>query len=248
MAAALQRIVRFQLSLLVAALGSACLPFAVPPARVESGIGARLLDREAASTSPSSTQAGAFRAGFHPTQLLSSPSDRTWDVGLGYRAEWRLHEQSPPLHGPYAELGFYPLRTGLGRTTRLRWGSYASADAVFEETTTPGPGATLGTLLELTGSTSGTFSSSDKDSAVAGAAFGQWAFGLFASTSLREVDRRFSQSVITGMSLRVPFAVGVACCFWPSFDAIDSSQVASSSSSRATPKRKYRAARPRRKQ
>jgi hypothetical protein len=239
----------------LAGLGSACLPFAVPPARVESGLGARLQDRDAASQHGVSAQAGALRAGFHPTQVMDSPGERKWDVGLGYRAEWRLHEQAPPLHGPYAEFGFYPLRARVGSGTRLRWGSYVSADAVFGEGTKPGPGATFGTLIEVTGSTSGTFSSTDQDSAVAGAAFGQWAFGMFASTSLREVDDSFSQSVITGMSLRVPFAVGVACCFWPSLASNDRSKVASSSSSastpnsrRSAPKRSYRVARPRRKQ
>jgi hypothetical protein len=238
----------------IAGLASACLPFAVPPARVESGLGARLHDPDPPSVPGASTQTVALRAGFHPTQVMDAPVDRKWDVGLGYRGEWRLNDHAPPLHGPYAELGFYPLRASVGRGTRLRWGSYASADAVFAESGTPGPGATLGTVFEVTGSTSGTFSRADQDTAVAGAAFGQWAFGLFASTSLREVDDRFSQSVITGMSLRVPFAAGVACCFWPSVASDDRTQVASSSSSKAAKqtrpspsKRSYRVARPRRK-
>jgi hypothetical protein len=234
--------------LLVAIAGSisGCLPFAVPPARVESGIGTRLFDREEPGGTSAATPTGVLRAGFHPTQLFDSAENRRWDVGLGYRLEWRLHEQTPPLQGPYAELGFYPLRLAVGRGTRFRWGSYTSADAVLRDGAGFGPGATLGTLIELSGTTSGTFSNADDQGGVAGAAFGQWAFGMFANTSLRAIDDRVSQSMTAGMSLRVPFAAGVACCFWPSLASSASKKsVARRSQDPPARRRRYRVARPR---
>jgi hypothetical protein len=224
------------------------MPFAVPPARVESGVGTRLPGRDLPSEPGIPTTAGVLRAGFHPTQLLGSAEQKKWDVGLGYRLEWPIHQQAPPLQGPYVEVGMYPLRVAVSRGTRLRWGSYTSADLVLGENSSFGPGATFGTLIELTGSTSGTFSQADNQGGVLGAAFGQWAFGMFANTSLREIDDHLSQSVTAGMSLRVPFAAGIACCFWPSLSSSSSSS--RSVAKRSQPperKRTYRVARPRRK-
>lgn len=260
---------RICIGIVLAGLGSACLPFAVPPARVETGLGARWFEREAPSSQDSVAEVGVVRAGFHPTQLLEAPAERSWDFGLGYRAEWRIDAKpategrSAALQGPYAEVGVYPLRASLGSGTRLRWGGYASADAVFGEDRKFGPGATLGTLLEVTGDGAGSFTSTDSEGGVTGLAYGQWALGLFAHASLRRADDRFSQSLITGLSFRLPFVAGVACCFLPEFSPNKDSDVASlgpefgasdtssSRSDRARPskskQRRYRAARPRRK-
>jgi len=236
---------------------SGCLPFAVPPSRIESGVGTRFYERDPATGVIAPKSAGVLRGAIHPTQVLGAPAERLFDVGLGYRGEWRLSEPGPALHGPYAELGLYPLRAPLGRRTRLRWGSYASADVVLADQRAPGVGATLGTLLELSGeSAGGSFSHVDEDSAVFGAAQGQWAVGLFANTALREVNDDFSQSVVTGMSLRLPFVVGVACCAWPRFGEREerhgvsksaSSRSKKSRKSEAPIRREHRAARPRRK-
>jgi hypothetical protein len=230
---------------------SGCVPFALPPARVETGIGTRLYaqDPSSGALGPQSTR--VLRGALHPLQLREDPASRLLDIGLGYRGEWLVAAPSAALHGPYAELGLYPVRASLSPRLRLRWGGYASGDALLSERQGPGFGATLGTLLEFSGETrSGSFAAVDDDATVFGTAQGQWAVGLFASTAVREVDDDFSQSVVTGMSVRVPLVVGVACCVWPKFGGHKSAGASThpgASPSRSRPaRRKYEVARPRR--
>jgi hypothetical protein len=200
------------------------------------------------STEPMPT--GSLRGGIHPVQVIPRPLERSFDAGLGYRADWQLEGTSPTLHGPYAEVGLYPLRLPLGKRTRLRWGGYASADGFIATGKVPGYGATLGTLLEISGTTAGTFSDEGSDGFVLGAVHGQWGVGAFANTSVREVDDEFSQGIVTGMSLRLSFTVGVVCCAVPDFGSNDSQEVRSSSgpskkkASRSM-RREHRVARPR---
>lgn len=213
---------------------------------------------------PGSRATGVLRAGFHPLQLVG-PGPPSWaDFGFGYRSEWVLDDTERPLHGPYAELGLYPVRPRLTNEMRLRFGGYTSADAVLTSAREPGLGATLGTLLEITGFSSDSFGHSDEDGAVAGMNHGQWAVGVFAATSFRNADDRFSQTLTTGLSFRMPFVAAVACCAWPRgdwhlFDS-DSSTSDVSSTPRSESKgwhrkrsepqrrREYYPARPRRKQ
>jgi hypothetical protein len=242
---------RFDWILPLVLSASGCLPFAVPPARVETGIGTRLYTRDPSNGALGPQSTRVLRGAIHPLQLRKDPANRLLDVGLGYRGEWLVAVPSPALHGPYAELGLYPVRASLSRRLRLRWGGYASGDALLSARQDPGFGATLGTLLEFSGETlSGNFSRVDTDSAVFGTAQGQWAVGLFASTAVREVDDDFSQSVVTGMSVRLPLVVGVACCVWPKFGQQKSAGASTQSGanpSRSRPaRRKYELARPRR--
>lgn len=231
-----------------------CVGFIVPPARVESGLGTRVHAPRTAEGKPGSRATGVLRAGFHPLQLVGPEAPPWADVGFGYRSEWVLDETEAPLHGPYAELGLYPVRTRLGARTRFRFGGYTSADAFLTPARDPGLGATLGTLAEVTGFSSAAFGSSDEDDLVAGASYGQWAVGLFASTSFRNANGRFSQALTTGFSLRVPFVVGFACCARPELDWLgDSTSKVDRGSTKARrkrsePKRRvYHPARPRRK-
>jgi hypothetical protein len=242
---------------------SACVPFLVPPARVESGIGTRVHPPKTPEGVEGSRATGVLRAGFHPLQLVGPGAPPWADFGFGYRSEWVLDDSEQPLHGPYAELGLYPVRSRLSNETRLRFGGYTSADALLTSAREPGYGATLGTLIEVTGFSSGAFGHSDGDDAVGGLSHGQWAVGLFANTSFRNADDRFSQTLSTGLSFRMPFVVGVACCAWPrgnwSLSELGSSTSDDSSEPRRSSKgshrkrsepekrREYHPARPRRK-
>ncbi len=191
-----------------------CVPFLVPPARVETGIGTRVHPPKTREGVQGSRATGLLRAGLHPLQLVG-PEAPTWaDFAFGYRSEWMLDDSERPLHGPYAELGLYPVRPRVSRSTRLRFGGYTSADAILSSGREPGLGATLGTVVELTGFSSGTFGHEDEEDTVGGVTHGQWAVGLFASTSFRNADDRFSQTLGTGLSVRLPFVFGVACCVW----------------------------------
>jgi hypothetical protein len=228
------------------------MPFAVPPARIEMGPGTVLHERNQPIDAAGPRNTTVLRGGLHPTQLLDAPAARLFDVGLGYRSEWQLELPEQTIHGPYAELGVYPLRLSVAPRTRVRWGGYASADAVLMRDRDPGLGATFGSLLEVTGEVrNGRFAKIDSDSTVVGAAQGQWAVGWFASTTLRELDDDFSQSLVTGLSVRLPFVVGLACCAWPRLGKRDrqverAAKVSAEKPPRTRPRRVYRPARPRR--
>lgn len=253
---------RWWLTGLTLAFGG-CVPFLVPPARVESGLGTRVHAPKSPEGVEGSRATGLVRAGVHPLQLIGPGAPLWADIAFGYRSEWLLDASEQPLHGPYAELGLYPLRPRLSRTTRLRFGGYTSADAVLASVREPGLGATLGALVEVTGFSSGAFGHSDGEDTVGGVSHGRWAVGLFASTSFRNVDQRFSQTLTTGLSLRIPFVAGIACCAWSAANLL--SDVAASTSDRAAMRsrsssgvqrkraeparrREYHPARPRRKE
>lgn len=158
-----------------------------------------------------------MRAGFHPLQMLDRPERGVLDVGAGYRAEW-LGSLPEPVHGPYAELGAYPVNALLSPSVRLRWGGYGTVDAIVGAPRpfhNRGLGGTLGTLLEITGHGTGTYADMDEDGAVLGAIHGQWAVGVFASAGTRRLDRASYQNLIAGISFRVPFTAGIVCCVWP---------------------------------
>ncbi len=243
----------------LALTSTGCVPFLVPPARVETGIGTRVRPPKTRDGVEGSRATGMMRAGLHPLQLIGPEAPAWADFAFGYRSEWVLDDSERPLHGPYAELGLYPVRPRLSRSTRLRFGGYTSADAILTSAREPGLGATLGTLVELTGFSSGAFGHADDEDLVGGVTHGQWAVGLFASSSFRNADDRFSQTISTGLSFRMPFVVGIACCAWPgnwssSTSEEDSSEPRPASKSwhpkRSQPekRRDYEPARPRKKQ
>lgn len=236
----------FLLTLCIGA-ASACLPFVVPPARLEMGPGLRLHEDRARDVKDGTA---LIRAAVHPMQVLDGAADQLFDVGVGYRAELPLHDEGEArtLAGPYAELGVYALRVPLGSSTRLRWGGYASADLDLTSTEPVGFGTTLGTLLEITGSSGGPFANHDADSHVLGMAKGQWGIGIFANTSLREVRSDFTQGISAGLSVRIPFMAGVVCCAWSwsSHDGSSSHAPHRHETHRERGKREYRRATPRR--
>ena len=214
------------------------------------GAGARFHE-PAAGTETRSTPTGVIRAALHPTQVWDTSVDQLLDAGVGYRAEIPIREREPAatLHGPYAEVGLYPVRLPIGRTTRLRWGGYGSADLELASPHSVGFGGTLGTLLEVSGVSNGAFAGTDQDGAVAGVAHGQWAVGVFANASLRDVHGDFAQGLSAGLSVRMPFMAGIACCVWPSSDDSDSGKKRKRHHERKRRDRKpreYRAAEPRR--
>jgi hypothetical protein len=201
-----------------------CLPFASPPVRVSAGVGAAS-GRLPHDTSRSQTAPMVgIRGAAHPLQLLDRPHWKRIDVGLGYEAEV-LPRRGPDslLHGPYLELGAYLLRHRVGKTQVVRAGGFATADLLLGEvqgTSEVGSGASLGAALELTGAADGPFAGGGAEeeegpSAALGVAYGQWAIGLFAAASYRDLGPSRYFAGLGGISIRIPLTFGLVCCVNP---------------------------------
>lgn len=201
-----------------------CFPYAVPPMRLAVGPTVRQgdLGDDAGDTSNSSMV--SFRGGIHPIGALHHGAEQPFDVGLGYGVEGSSgHENAngtnpTAIHGPYLEFSALPLRRPLiGERLGLRLGATTAIDYLFRDNTTDaGVGLSAGPLLELTGAANGPFVSvSGPGDFSVGQASGYWAVGLFGNVTMRKFDDQYSQAYSAGISVRVPFAYGIACCALP---------------------------------
>jgi hypothetical protein len=200
-------------------LFSGCLPFAVPPARVEigavPGLGVAAPsaagEAETAGESPDGEKSTpvVLRGAIHPLQMVPDLRGRAIDFGVGYMVEgvddrdggvWR--------DGPYAELGVFPFRWDLGSRDRLRAGARILGESFLRDDAGFRAGATAVASVEITGFTDGAFSSPD----AVGVAYGEWGLGVFAGPSVRVGANRSAWTGTVGLSARIPLAVGVVCC------------------------------------
>jgi hypothetical protein len=215
------------------------LPFVVPPSRVSVGAGpiSNQLD-ERAGREPAGGVA-SLRAGLHPLQALDAAPRHWFDPGAGYQLEGPLRAGAPHVHGPYLDLGVYPMRLPLAEAAYLRWGGRIMFDYLFlsgNQTSEHGFGGALVTNVEVTAGESGAFVNADEESAVAGLVQGQWGFGLFAGAETRRFGGAHYEGLTFGITLRVPFLVGVICCALPWNDD-EAPPVAAKAKRRSTPAR-----------
>ncbi len=97
---------------------AACVPFAIPPGQASiAGSGSP------APASPSDDDADSegelvLRGAIHPQQLFRSQATRTLNLGAGYRLG--VGRGKSKVHGPYAELGYFPWRRDYRRAS-LAW-------------------------------------------------------------------------------------------------------------------------------
>jgi hypothetical protein len=190
-----------------------CAPFIVPPARVAVGPAARL--DSVPGTRDDAPQAGAVavRAALHPLDLVDGAEANKVDVGVGYAGEFGATPEAQTVYGPFVQVGVYPWNAPIGARTHLRFGGSAAIERVYRSGgSDAGVGGTLGASLELLGPVSGPFAGASHDGAVLGMARGVWSVGLFADASMRSFPEGAYRSVTAGVSLRVPFLAGIACC------------------------------------
>jgi|GEM_PF-1749829 len=205
--------------LVVALTAAGCVPFATPPARVSVGATSmwRLPQRDGVDVSHSS--GATWRAGVHPLDVVMDPNARRWfDVGAGYQGETlrraeRDAPRSPSAHGPYLEIGAYPTLARFNERSRLRLGGFASGELLFREGASTGTGQTLGALLEFSHDVDGPFAGSGDDGGfVFGQALGKLSAGVFVNASFRQFREQNELGVSGGLSFRIPYSAGVACC------------------------------------
>jgi hypothetical protein len=231
-------------------VSAGCLPFVTPPARVSVGPATHFDPLPGAAEENSQTGFTALRAATHPLDLVDGAENNWFDFGLGYQAEFPpAHEQDgQAVHGPYLELGAYPLSAQLGSNLTLRGGAYATVASLWRTgLPSPGVGGSLGGLVEISGGADGTFAGSGSDgSVVAGYARGRWGVGLWGSGSLHDFSDGAYRGVAAGLSVRLPLLAGVVCCAWPEFGKHGGGGSARSASS--TPRLRRTPAQPRRAQ
>lgn len=199
--------------------GAGCLPFVTPPARVSVGPALRVPPVRGGSEVEPGAQLTSLRAAAHPLDLADE-AERHWlDLGLGYQAEFAARDDVATVHGPYLELGAYPLEARLGSGVTLRGGAYGTVDGLWRRgTSDAGLGGSLGLLLEASGSSAGTFAGAGDDgSVVAGFARGRWGVGVWGSGALRDFSDGAYRSLAMGVSVRLPLLAGVVCCALPDF-------------------------------
>jgi hypothetical protein len=116
--------------------------------------------------------------------------------------------------GPYLEAAYYPLRYDFGDDLWLRAGARASVDWLFQSNAPEhrGVGGFLGGQVEFVRGVQGLFADVNHDSAVVGYARGGVGVGLFGGGQLVKLADAQVVSVVAGMSFRVPFMAGIACC------------------------------------
>lgn len=212
------------LALLVAA-SPGCLPFVVPPARLSMGPGLRSHAVSGTPEEPLRTGVATFRAGLHPLGVLRDGYRKPYDLGVGYSVEGSSDVDVPTVHGPYLELGAYPLIHELNEKLALRAGVQASLDALFQTNQDDARvGLSVGPLVELTGDASGPFAGTGDDGGVIlGASHGYFGVGVFANASLRDLGQGLTTTYSGGLSLRIPLAAGIVCCAIPSLGGGESS-------------------------
>ena len=194
-----------------------CMPFILPPGQASAGAATTGASPKPAPRTPDDERGtGTLRAGMHPLGFLESERDRRLDFGAGYVLERVARDDGyTTAHGPYIELDAFPLRAHADIFT-ARFGVRTMVEALtLEEAGEWGGGATVALAAELTGFASGPFGESGSKGAIVGVAHGEAGLGAYAGVS----HRRFSDDqywlASAGLSLRVPFAAGVVCCFVP---------------------------------
>jgi hypothetical protein len=210
-------------------------------------------------TSPNAKDAHlvAFRGALHPIGGLKNGDRKPYDVGIGYAVEspsssdtHAATSSASTIHGPYIEVGAYPLRLPIEEKYAIRAGVYGTVNALVRDNSSEsGLGLAVGPLVEFTHNVTGPFSSENEESATAGAASGYWGFGIYGNASYRQFDGHGSYAYSAGVSIRIPFALGVACCAIPTAESLanassDSSSSSSYGGSSSTPKRTRAAPKP----
>ncbi len=187
---------------LVALLASGCLPFAVPPARVEAGAGL-----EATETRP----IAAVKASVQPLGMFAPAHRRRVDAGMGYGFITRGADST--VHGPFVSGEYFLWQRDIAADRAWRLGVLGSGGLAFSGESERGYQAALGVDFEQTGFVGG-FASGNQ---VAVGGYGEWTFGTFASVGVMRVGGLDLYSFVVGLQGRVPGSIGAICCLTPSF-------------------------------
>jgi hypothetical protein len=183
---------------LLSLLASGCIiPFAIPPAKVDTSIGAQLSRNQPAQA------ALHLNAGLSLASAQLDPNYPT-DLQVGYA----LHvpfERGNNAQGVYGAFSWF-----VPVSQHFRWEVGARGEVLINEFGGTGFGTFLHLGAEAFGSGSGPFESSSSDGAAFGVSHGTGAFSLFVDAGrLQGVDATASTFVSGGLSFRIPATLGL---------------------------------------
>jgi hypothetical protein len=197
----------------------------LPPAQLSGGVGPTWGDVHSSAAKLEPQTQTTFRAGLHPLQVRSEAAAAPVDFGVGVvwsaakgwvqgEPEAERERAAFSVVGPYLEVDYYPLRYNISNDLWLRAGVRTSVDWLFQRNAPEhmGVGGFLGGQLELVESVEGLFADVDRNSAVVGYARGGIGIGLFGGAQIIKFQDAQVANVIGGLSFRIPFMAGVACC------------------------------------
>jgi hypothetical protein len=205
--------------------GACLVPYASIPARIEvGGLSAHgsipVSDTGSGIIETKKADMLHLKVGLNPLQGFNSLHDRNWDIGAGYLAEWLWPESGPDTivyQGFHLEGAYFPWSGSVG-TTSFRLCLLASAEVIlsdFSQQAEIGPGASLGTYIEWTGTASTAYAETEggglgSSAGSIGALYGEWGLGAGISAGYRRLYGRDYLTVFVGMSFRLPFGIGLA--------------------------------------
>ena len=211
-------------------VGCYALPFASPPLRITNSFaktfGEQRLPVDGQLEVDTDDWAYVFRGAVHPVQLWRSQQHRRFDVGAGYLVEYFLPAgtEEHTKHGPFLELGWFPLVLRGARSGAARLGVHATGELLLQDRAVGG-GAAVGVTFEITNYFHGPLATSSadddehehlhghrkkgKDGFFVGAGFGEVGVGLGLELAYRRM--RDHGYLVLGLNLviRLPAAAGI---------------------------------------
>ncbi len=184
-------------------LASGCLPFALPPSRVEVGGGA-----EASEARP----VAVVRGSVHPLGMFRRTRERVVDAGMGYGLITRGLGEN--VHGPFVMAEYFAWRRELSGERAWRLGINGGGGLAFSHSrgqSQRGFDLTLGVDFEQAGFAEGAFSGNG----LGAVGYGEWSFGAFAAVGTTRFSGLSLYSFVAGIQGRLPGALGLMCCATP---------------------------------
>ncbi len=215
----LRRESRLVLLALLLTGGSGCFPYALPPSQLSFGVGPTngyVADRTVRDEKVQPAHYN-LRGGVHPLGAVEGLADRYVDVGVGYQLERANPSDGDSrfVHGPYLELDGYAIpakKTG----SSVRVGARGTLDlllANYEYERHVGAGGMLAALVEFVDYGQSEFESDDGETTTAGITAGELSIGGFLGASYRNLGAQSYWGAVIGVTVRLPFVAGVACCY-----------------------------------
>lgn len=213
--------------LLVPAAG--CFPYALPPSQLSFATGPTngYIADSAVHEPDAHPSHYNLRGGFHPLGAIEGMSDRSVDVGVGYQLERARPSDGDSrfVHGPYLELDGYAIpakKTGASVRVGAR-GTFDLLLANYDYDRHVGAGGMLAALVEFVDYGQSEFTSDDGETSTAGITAGELSIGGFLGASYRNLGAQSYWGAVIGVTVRLPFVAGVACCYTGSDSSSSSS-------------------------
>jgi len=189
----------------LALLLQACVPFALPPAEVQVGYGARRNTSPAGALVDGPVQ---LRAAIDPFAVMKDRGDRLVDVSAG--AFFDLAAQDP-TRGGFVDLGLIPWTHPIGESGLMRFEPRLQGRLIYDpDTHAFGEGIAAQLSLDLVNFTDGNFETSGGGGGAFGYLFGEGGVGLYVEAAYGIIHEQRLASISGGFEIKIPAMFGFA--------------------------------------